>query len=58
LQYSAGTSYSVVPCSDTVEQLVCEKSKYNWALIKYFNILVSFYQCYEINILTIEQIFN
>jgi hypothetical protein len=27
LQYSAGTSYSVVSCSDTVEQLVCEKSK-------------------------------
>ncbi len=26
LQYSAGTSYSVVPCSDTVAQLVCQKT--------------------------------
>jgi hypothetical protein len=27
LQYSAGTSFSVVPCSDTVAQLVCQKTK-------------------------------
>ncbi len=26
LQYSAGTSYSVVPCSDNVAQLVCQKT--------------------------------
>jgi hypothetical protein len=26
LQYSAGTSFSVVPCSDNVAQLVCQKT--------------------------------